>query len=57
MGVHVQRVNAQVIGSQIETLKDLPQRQILVIPEYDDVIAVGFELAFDESEQVLCIHA
>ena len=57
IGMHIQRVNAQIIGSQIQRHKHLPQRQEAPIAEDHGFIGVLLELVLDEAQQVLLVHA
>ena len=55
--MHVQGVNAEVVGGQIETHEDLAERQEAPISEDDGFVGVLLELVLDEAQQVLLVHA
>jgi len=55
--MHIQRVNTQIIGRQIQRHKHLAQRQKAPIAEDDGLVGVLFQLVFDEAQQVLLVHA
>lgn len=40
MGVHVQRINRQIVRGQVETLEHLFERQLVPVSENDDFLGV-----------------
>ena len=57
VSVHVQHVHVEVISGQVERLEDLQQCQKFAITEDDNFARLLLELALDETQQVLLVHA
>ena len=57
IGMHIQRVNGQVVGSQSEALEHLAQSQKLPVSEHHDLVRVIAQLLLDEAQQMLLVHA
>jgi hypothetical protein len=55
--MHVQCINAEVISSQVDTFKDLPQGQMFPISEENNFVWRLSHLALDETEKMLLVHA
>lgn len=55
--MHVKSINTQVVGSQLDTVKDLLQSQVFAITKQDHFIWALFNLALDEAKQMLLVHA
>ena len=45
------------IPCEVEGLKDFHEGEVFAIPENDDLIGLLAQLALDESQQVLLVHA
>ena len=54
---HVQRVDGQVVGRELERLEDVREREEVAVAVRDDLVAVLPQLALDEAQQVLLVHA
>lgn len=54
--VHVHGINAQVVGRQVQTLKNLLQRQVFVVTEDHQVLGRLSHFCLDEPQQMLLIH-
>ena len=48
--MHIQCIDTEIICRQIDTLKDLLQRQMFTIPKHDDLIRTLLHLTLDESK-------
>jgi hypothetical protein len=46
MRMHIQRINAQIIARQLETLKDLTERQFVAVSEDYYILYEAKEKAF-----------
>ncbi|KAI3484878.1 hypothetical protein L1887_51932 [Cichorium endivia] len=56
VGVHVERVNAEVVGGEFERLEHLLQGERLAVSVDDDVVGEALDLGLDEAEQMLLVH-
>jgi len=54
--VHVHGINAEIVGRQVQTLKDLLQRQFFPVTEDHQILWRFSHLCLDESQQMLLIH-
>ena len=55
--VHIQRVNAQVVGCEVDTGKYFSKSEVLSIPKKNHLIRILLHFAFDESQKMLLVHA
>ena len=55
--MHIERVDAQVIGCQIYTCEDFGKGEMLSVSEQDDFIGKLLHLTLDKPQKVLLIHA
>mmetsp|Transcript_16122 Transcript_16122/g.27215 ORF Transcript_16122/g.27215 Transcript_16122/m.27215 type:complete len:264 (-) Transcript_16122:200-991(-) len=57
VGVHVERVDGQVVGSEVQRHKHLAQSEKAAIPVDYRLVGEALQLVFDEAQQVLLVHA
>ena len=54
--MHIERVDTEVVGGQVDALEDLSKRQALAISEQNLLIRALLHLALDKSQKVLLVH-
>lgn len=57
MGVHIHRVDTEIISGEPQTLKHLAKRQLLSVPHADHLVRGMLHLALNEPEEMLLVHA
>src|SRR5437016_4241795 len=57
MRMHIERVDAEVVGGQVDALEDLSKRQALAISEQNLLIRALLHLTLNKSQKVLLVHA
>ena len=55
--MHIQRVDGQIIGCEVERHEHLAQREEPSISEYHCLVGVPLQLVLDEAQQMLLVHA
>lgn len=56
--VHIQHIDAQIVGRQVHGLKNFAERHSLaILGRSDHLVRMILQRFFDESEQMLLIHA
>jgi hypothetical protein len=55
--MHVQGINTEVVGGQVDALEDLGQGEVATVSEQDNLIRALLHLALDKPQQVLLVHA
>lgn len=57
IGMHIKRINRQIVGGEIQGLEYLAQSQILTVSQEDRFIGTALEFVLDKTEKVLLVHA
>ena len=56
MRMHVEGIDAEVIGREPQQLEHLVQRHRLAIPAQDHIVRMPLDFRLDEAQQMLLIH-
>ena len=57
MGMHIQSIDGEIVGSEVDRLKHFSESKMLAVSVQDNLIGALLHLVLDETQKMFLVHA